>query len=176
MAVGGNGRARQFFRQHGWQDSGADKIAEKYQSRAAALYRQTLARESASYDPATHLGTSPRAGDGAGDSGKLFDNSGGLSFPKDDGSGASAPAPATNGAQQSEAVKSGASGSLASSAAKKPTPAAPATKSKLVLGGPKKASKPGKKLGLVKKVETKVDDSLFSQVRYLLAIASLQLM
>ena len=165
MAVGGNGRARQFFRQHGWQESGADKIADKYQSRAAALYKQTLARESATYDPATHSGASPKAGEGASDSGKLFENAG-LAFPKDDASGAATPAVSTNGEQQPAAVKSGAGGSLpgaAAAAAQKP----PVSKgSKLVLGGAKKAGKPGKKLGLVKKVEADVDDSLFSQVGF----------
>lgn len=168
MAVGGNGRARQFFRQHGWQEGGADKIADKYQSRAAALYKQTLARESVNFDAATHSGLSPKAGEGASDSGKLFENAG-LAFPKDEASGAATPAVSANGEQQSEAVKSGAGGSLpAAAAAKKPS--ASVTKSKLVLGGPKKASKPGKKLGLVKKVEADVDDSLFSQVRFSLHI------
>jgi ADP-ribosylation factor GTPase-activating protein 2/3 len=45
MALGGNGRARTFFKQHGWDASGADKIEAKYTSRAAQMYRQTLARE-----------------------------------------------------------------------------------------------------------------------------------
>ena len=29
MAIGGNGRARQFFKQHGWDELGADKIESK---------------------------------------------------------------------------------------------------------------------------------------------------
>ena len=171
MAVGGNGRARQFFRQHGWQESGADKIADKYQSRAAALYKQTLARESATYDPATHSGASPKAGEGASDSGKLFENAG-LAFPKDDSTGAAAPAVTRKGEQQPAAVKNGAGGALpgaaeaAAAAAKKPAGPIPKASAKLVLGGAKKAGKPGKKLGLVKKVEVDVDDSLFSQVGF----------
>lgn len=45
MAVGGNGRARQFFKQHGWDELGADKIEGKYTSRAAQLYRSLLEKE-----------------------------------------------------------------------------------------------------------------------------------
>lgn len=45
MAIGGNQRARQFFKQHGWEDIGADKIEAKYTSRAAQLYRSTLEKE-----------------------------------------------------------------------------------------------------------------------------------
>ncbi|CAI5464520.1 unnamed protein product [Closterium sp. Yama58-4] len=43
MSFGGNGRARAFFKQHGWTDGG--KIEQKYTSRAADLYRQLLAKE-----------------------------------------------------------------------------------------------------------------------------------
>ncbi|EIE19297.1 ArfGap-domain-containing protein, partial [Coccomyxa subellipsoidea C-169] len=47
MSVGGNGRARQFFKQHGWSELGSDKIEQKYTSRAAQLYRQQLAKDAA---------------------------------------------------------------------------------------------------------------------------------
>jgi len=40
---GGNNRAQVFFKQHGWNDGG--KIEAKYTSRAADMYRQTLAKE-----------------------------------------------------------------------------------------------------------------------------------
>ncbi|KAK9812503.1 hypothetical protein WJX73_004635 [Symbiochloris irregularis] len=45
MAVGGNQRARQFFKEHGWYELGSDKIEQKYTSRAAVLYRQLLERD-----------------------------------------------------------------------------------------------------------------------------------
>ncbi|XP_024519599.1 probable ADP-ribosylation factor GTPase-activating protein AGD8 [Selaginella moellendorffii] len=48
MLVGGNGRAHAFFKQHGWTDGG--KIESKYTSRAAELYRQVLAKDSAKLD------------------------------------------------------------------------------------------------------------------------------
>jgi ADP-ribosylation factor GTPase-activating protein 2/3 len=47
MACGGNGRARLFFKQHGWDGLGADKIEAKYTSRAAQLYRAMLEKEAA---------------------------------------------------------------------------------------------------------------------------------
>jgi hypothetical protein len=43
MMFGGNNRAQVFFKQHGWNDGG--KIEAKYTSRAADMYRQTLAKE-----------------------------------------------------------------------------------------------------------------------------------
>jgi ADP-ribosylation factor GTPase-activating protein 2/3 len=46
-AVGGNLRARTFFKQHGWDDVGADKIEAKYTSRAAQLYRRQLEKDAA---------------------------------------------------------------------------------------------------------------------------------
>jgi hypothetical protein len=45
MALGGNQRARQFFKQHGWDEVGSDKIEGKYTSRAAQLYRAMLEKE-----------------------------------------------------------------------------------------------------------------------------------
>eukprot|EP00878_Enallax_costatus_P024563 GHUV01026218.1.p1 GENE.GHUV01026218.1~~GHUV01026218.1.p1 ORF type:complete len:178 (+),score=56.98 GHUV01026218.1:84-617(+) len=47
MSVGGNHKARQFFKQHGWDEVGSDKIEGKYTSRAAQLYRQQLEKEAA---------------------------------------------------------------------------------------------------------------------------------
>lgn len=63
MAFGGNGRARAFFKQHGWTDGGA-KIESKYTSRAAELYRQLLSKEvakSAVTGAAAPLATQPTA-------------------------------------------------------------------------------------------------------------------
>ena len=51
MACGGNGRARAFFKQHGWDGLGADKVEAKYTSRAATLYRAALARDAARSGP-----------------------------------------------------------------------------------------------------------------------------
>lgn len=157
MAVGGNGRARQFFRQHGWEETGSDKISDKYTSRAAALYRQTLAREALNY------GAGSGAAENAGGALKLGDDSGQLSplgFPKDSGAHQDAFDPAPNPVPQVDASKMGAAGPVATASVKKPAQ----SRTKLVLGGRKTAStKPGKKLGLVKKTE-QVDNSVFSQV------------
>jgi ADP-ribosylation factor GTPase-activating protein 2/3 len=46
-ASGGNQRARVFFSQHGWSGSERGEIAQKYTSRAAAMYKQLIAREAA---------------------------------------------------------------------------------------------------------------------------------
>mmetsp|Transcript_618 Transcript_618/g.1440 ORF Transcript_618/g.1440 Transcript_618/m.1440 type:complete len:404 (+) Transcript_618:168-1379(+) len=45
MAVGGNQRARTFFKQHGWDEVGSDKIEAKYSSRAAQLYKKQLEKD-----------------------------------------------------------------------------------------------------------------------------------
>jgi len=45
MSVGGNQRARTFFKQHGWDEIGSDKIEAKYTSRAAQLYRKQLEKD-----------------------------------------------------------------------------------------------------------------------------------
>lgn len=49
MTEGGNGRARTFFKQHGWDESGTDKIEAKYTSRAAQLYRRQLEKDAAKF-------------------------------------------------------------------------------------------------------------------------------
>ncbi|KAK9866893.1 hypothetical protein WJX84_006115 [Apatococcus fuscideae] len=55
MTVGGNQRGRTFFKQHGWFELGADKIEQKYTSRAAELYKQQLEKDVA------RLGQAPKA-------------------------------------------------------------------------------------------------------------------
>jgi len=44
MQIGGNNRAKEFFRKHGWGDISKDesKITQKYKSKGAELYRQLL--------------------------------------------------------------------------------------------------------------------------------------
>eukprot|EP00854_Cymbomonas_tetramitiformis_P011211 gene11211-13248_t len=70
MAVGGNARARTFFKQHGMGDIGADRVEHKYTSRVAELYRQLLKKEAAANIPALPpTPGSPKSGpkDGTGD-------------------------------------------------------------------------------------------------------------
>ncbi|KAK9831820.1 hypothetical protein WJX74_010695 [Apatococcus lobatus] len=55
MSVGGNQRGRTFFKQHGWFELGADKIEQKYTSRAAELYKAQLEKDVA------RLGQAPKA-------------------------------------------------------------------------------------------------------------------
>ncbi|KAF5832669.1 hypothetical protein DUNSADRAFT_11377 [Dunaliella salina] len=51
MAIGGNQKARHFFKQHGWDEIGSDKIQAKYTSRAAQLYRAMLEKEMSKLTP-----------------------------------------------------------------------------------------------------------------------------
>ena len=74
----GNAKARLFFAQHGWQDNERGRIAQKYTSRAAGLYRNILTREVA----ALHKGekivspvTSPKVSMNGGKDGDFFDAS-----------------------------------------------------------------------------------------------------
>lgn len=45
MMLGGNGRAQQYFKQHGWVDEGADKRTAKYTSRAAVQYKAFIEKQ-----------------------------------------------------------------------------------------------------------------------------------
>mmetsp|Transcript_30195 Transcript_30195/g.57987 ORF Transcript_30195/g.57987 Transcript_30195/m.57987 type:complete len:404 (+) Transcript_30195:329-1540(+) len=59
MTCSGNPRARTFFKEHGWSESGSSKIEAKYTSRAAQLYRQTLQKEAAAMAAAAASNAAP---------------------------------------------------------------------------------------------------------------------
>lgn len=42
MKAGGNGEAKKFFEQYGWTDFTSKKTSEKYNSRAATMYKAYL--------------------------------------------------------------------------------------------------------------------------------------
>lgn len=68
MSQGGNQRARTFFKQHGWDEVGSDKIEAKYTSRAAQLYRKQLEKDvikALKGDTAVAAASSPEAAEKA---------------------------------------------------------------------------------------------------------------
>ncbi|CAK0782048.1 hypothetical protein CVIRNUC_005538 [Coccomyxa viridis] len=157
MSVGGNGRARQFFKQHGWSELGADKIEQKYTSQAAQRYKQQLEKDAAKLSvlpkpEALAEAPNPVPAPNAPTSAAAPPSTSGTAAPL---AAAAAPAagPASNGQAAPEA-----NGALeaAPAAVRKP----PSGKPKF--GAPKKA---GAKLGGlgVKKMTTRVDDSVFEQ-------------
>mmetsp|Transcript_3828 Transcript_3828/g.11056 ORF Transcript_3828/g.11056 Transcript_3828/m.11056 type:complete len:475 (+) Transcript_3828:191-1615(+) len=183
--LGGNQRARQFFKQHGWYELGADKIEAKYTSRAAQLYKTALEKDLAKVNAnAMAFPTSPTAAQAAKQGLDLLAASVDPKSASGDVFGSSRPtgnaAPAAPAAQpaaasvegpQSEAAPStdagAASNGAAAPAAAKPPPKpvlrpGGTAAGKKLLAGRKPAGKPGGGLG-VKKMTTKVDDSLFDQ-------------
>lgn len=166
MAVGGNLRARTFFKQHGWDELGSDKIEAKYSSRAAQLYRKQLEKDAARLAAGDAAAPSPPSAGSTMFAG--FDMAPKQEAPKPfAGAAASAPAtaaPAVPAVNAAAAPKPSSSTSPAVGAA--PAAAArPAAKSRLlasrkpgVAGG-----KPGGGGLGVKKMAVKVDDSLFEQ-------------
>jgi ADP-ribosylation factor GTPase-activating protein 2/3 len=178
MQAGGNGRARTFFKQHGYTDTGCDKIEGKYTSTAAAKYRALLQKEANAYLSNTSLeGGSPMASSGglqtqsSLDPMKMLDNSGQLSSPLTGPSTSSDPkgpatttAPAAVGPSCLTDSTSTASGADGTNVTLKKSSSS-TVKSKVVLSGrrPGTGSKV-KKIGVVKKTDA-VDESLFSQVR-----------
>ncbi|PSC67912.1 putative ADP-ribosylation factor GTPase-activating AGD8 [Micractinium conductrix] len=144
MAVGGNQRGRTFFKQHGWDEVGSDKIEAKYTSRAAQLYRKQLEKDAAK------LGAEP--GSPTASPQQMW--------------GSIPPAPvaaASNGAAAATAAAAAAPAAPAAPAvpAAASAPRAPAAKGRLLASRKPGAGK-GTGLG-VKKMVTKVDDSLFEQ-------------
>jgi ADP-ribosylation factor GTPase-activating protein 2/3 len=150
MAIGGNGRARQFFKQHGWDELGADKIEAKYTSRAAQLYRSMLEKEASKLTPAAAMAVAS-----------------GVVAPKDasdlsDFQRMSSEMTNPNAAPPESSLPD----SVAAPAAPRVPSARPtaasstfASKGRLTSG-----KKPAGKLGLgIKKLDTKVDETLFDQ-------------
>lgn len=147
MAVGGNARARQFFKQHGWDQEGADKVEAKYTSRAAQLYRTLLEKESQKAPVQVLQHSTSLDKDRAHDN-ELSD------FKHVEAAEPTAGAPAAEAADApalEEEPKAPTVPKPVASAAAKPRVAS-------------SAKKTGGKLGLgVKKLESKMDDSIFSQ-------------
>lgn len=172
---GGNQKARVFFSQHGWSGTERGQIAQKYTSRAAAMYKQTLAREVAAKK--TALG--PPSPQGPPPPKDFFESAVAeiaVELPKKSASMA-----ASSSAPQLGSVNQGGTGGSpkvppppepaapaapavppAAKAALKP-PASRVASGRSALGGRKPAaSKAGGGLG-IKKLAVKVDDRLFEQ-------------
>ncbi|GFR50517.1 hypothetical protein Agub_g12785 [Astrephomene gubernaculifera] len=159
MAAGGNLRGRQFFKQHGWDDIGSDKIEAKYTSRAAQLYRALLEKEaqkatvhalqqsiSSSHDKAGHRADHP---------GELSD----FKHIEPEHQAPEAAQPAEAAAPQASGEHAAAAADSSAKAAAVPKPVT-TIKPRPAASGAKKTTG---KLGLVKKLESKVDDSIFAQ-------------
>eukprot|EP00798_Chlamydomonas_sp_ICE-L_P015631 gene15631-21737_t len=142
MAIGGNGRARTFFRQHGWEDDGADKIGTKYTSRAAQLYKALLEKE------ANKMSLAAAAAVVAGPQEVVSP----INEFEDFQLGEAAPAPAATPAE------------LLQTAALQHKSNSRKNSGRMAPGRLGATKKPAGKLGLgVKKLVTKVDDSVFDQ-------------
>jgi len=61
MLLGGNQRAREFFKSHGWDNTTVQDFEAKYNSRAAKLYHKTLYKEVAAKAGKTSGLSSPKA-------------------------------------------------------------------------------------------------------------------
>ncbi|KAG1671484.1 hypothetical protein FOA52_003142 [Chlamydomonas sp. UWO 241] len=141
FAIGGNGRARLFFKQHGWDELGADKIEAKYTSRAAQLYRAMLEREAAKLSDDAVMAAAA-ASHAHAVAGEMSD------FHPETPAEATSPPP--------EAAAPVAAAAVAAKPAARPVASATAKKSV--------AKKAGGKLGLVKKLDaSNIDESLFDQ-------------
>lgn len=142
MSVGGNGRARAFFKQHGWDDPGNDKLEDKYLSRAAQIYRKQLEKDAAKL-AATLSGADVAP---AGNASATPSRSASATSLRTQGSGA-APAAAAPAAKPVAAKP-------AAAAARRPV-------GRLTLGAARKpAARAGAGLGVRK---AKVDDAIFDQ-------------
>ncbi|KAK2079776.1 hypothetical protein QBZ16_002171 [Prototheca wickerhamii] len=153
MAVGGNGRARAFFKQHGWDDSGTDKIEAKYSSRAAQLYKRQLEKDASKFLDTQH----DAEGNGVGSPTAKDDPWSEDYRPKKHTEAREAP-----GAAAPAAAKPKAAVKLAARPAGAGATARPAAARRPAGGALKAGGRLGGGLG-IKKVAKAVDDSLFDQ-------------
>ncbi|PNH05689.1 putative ADP-ribosylation factor GTPase-activating protein AGD9 [Tetrabaena socialis] len=149
MAAGGNLRGRQFFKQHGWDEVGSDKIESKYISRAAQLYRALLEKEAQKSTVAAlqhSISIEKDSHRHVAQQGELSD----FQHIEEEA------APPTEAAAEE-------AGPADTPKAAAPKPAVTTSaKPRTTLG----AKKTTGKLGLgVKKLESKIDDSIYEQVR-----------
>ncbi|KAL4434371.1 hypothetical protein ABPG75_000812 [Micractinium tetrahymenae] len=160
MAVGGNQRARTFFKQHGWDEVGSDKIEAKYTSRAAQLYRKQLEKDAAKLGAAGPAEPgSPSFSPQQPGSTSLW---GSIAAPPPAAPApAPAPAAASNGAAAAAAAPAPAAAAAPAAVSSVAARSAAAGKPRLLASRKPGAGK-GTGLG-VKKMVTKLDDSLFEQ-------------
>jgi ADP-ribosylation factor GTPase-activating protein 2/3 len=164
-ALGGNQRARTFFKQHGWDLLGTDKIEQKYTSRAAQLYKQQLDKDAAKFDLQAFLGKksdTATSSSATPTTAASTEPTAGTSSPALNGRSAS-PASIDNGADVAsvEGAPPSSTASVTSSQGVKPVvPKPPAVKSRLAA-----SRKPTHKAGGlgIKKMHKQVDESLFEQ-------------
>lgn len=145
MSVGGNQRARSFFKQHGWDELGSDKIEAKYTSRAAQMYRKQLEKEAQKL-----IG-----GDNAVST-KSLESTKSSSLNKSS---------QRNGVEKAENASATPASSKPSATLTKATNTTtnrPAATTKARLGARKLGARTGGGLG-VKKIANNIDDSLFDQ-------------
>ena len=181
MKLAGNGRARLFFKQHGW-DGTNDKTEEKYNSRAAALWRQQLAKETSAELTRNYASLSPTNQQSPTGGHDFFDSEMRREVPvvsagpaAASSESAPAPAPAEAAAAAAAATSAPEPQVQEEKEPDEPAPAVPRAipavartsalgAKKTALGGRKPASKLGGGGGLgAKKLSAKVDDALFEQ-------------
>uniref|UniRef100_A0A1D2A1R9 Arf-GAP domain-containing protein n=1 Tax=Auxenochlorella protothecoides TaxID=3075 RepID=A0A1D2A1R9_AUXPR len=159
MAAGGNGRARTFFKQHGWDEVGSDKIEAKYTSRAAQLYRRQLEKDAAKL---LEGDAGAAGGAGAGDASDPWSDS-----YRSKGAAPEAASPARANSLASQRTSSAEAAAPEapdhqSPPAAAPAPRRPAPAARSGAGARKPAGKLGGGLG-IRKAAVRVDDSLFEQ-------------
>mmetsp|Transcript_38634 Transcript_38634/g.46771 ORF Transcript_38634/g.46771 Transcript_38634/m.46771 type:complete len:420 (-) Transcript_38634:795-2054(-) len=162
MQAGGNARARAFFKEHGWSDSSASKVHDKYSTRAATMYREVLKKETARPSSAKPSVPSPTKKEDAKDDffetmGAAVEKPRATSMPAKPA--VKAAVPAAKPAVQAAVPASSRPSSAVSRPGSRPSSARSNSLGARKLGATRAG---GSKLG-ANKLTTKVDDKLFSQ-------------